>query len=133
MAHPNKTGPVLERQVSFRMTEQDFQTYEKKVRLSGLCKSDFFRDAVITNKTEVINTSPVKEVVVHEHRYSAEDRKQHRQLIATINRVGNNINQLAHKANAAHLAGQLSDELFDRMLYELEIIETFLKRSTWKC
>ena len=133
MARPNKVGPVLERQVSFRMTEADFLTYEKKVRLSGLCKSDFFRSLVITNKTEVINTSPVKEIVVHEHRYSPEDRKRHRQVIATINRVGNNINQLAHRANSANLAGQLSDPLFDQILYELEVIETFLKRSVWKC
>jgi hypothetical protein len=131
MGRPAKAGEPLDHQVSFRMTKKVFDEYERKVRESGLCKSDFFREVVAKNRTEVINTSPVKTVV--EHRLAPEDRRRHLKLVATINRVGNNINQLAHRANAANLAGQVSEKLLEDVLYELQVIETHLRGSIPKC
>ena len=115
MARPKKHGAGLSKPVSFRLSEPDFLAYQEKVRASGLSASDFFRDAVLTNRTQIVA------------RPKASGDK--RRALYLLNKAGNNINQLAHRANAAHQAGTLSEKTLEGILDNLELIARYLKAT----
>ncbi len=115
---PRKTTTAREkltRPVSFRLTEADHEAYTKKVEASGLKPSDFFRDCVLTNKTQVIARTP-----------ASEDK---RRLIYLFNKASNNLNQLAHRANAARLAGHVSEDVYTGILGELTQLSHAMKAA----
>jgi hypothetical protein len=115
MARPKKHAEGLSRPVSFRLAEPDFQVYQEKVLASGLSASDFFRECVLTNKTQVVSRRKI-----------TADQKQ---LIYLVNKTSNNINQLAYRANSEHLAGKLSEQTFELILSNLEVISHSLKAA----
>lgn len=105
----------LTRPVSFRLTAADHAAYLAKVEASGLKPSAFFRDAVLTNKTQIVarpKASP-----------------ERGRLIYLMNKASNNINQLAHRANADHLAGVVSEATYTRILAELERLARYMKSA----
>jgi len=115
MARPKKHAEGLSRPVSFRLAEPDFQVYQEKVEASGLSASDFFRECVLTNKTQVVSRRKI-----------TADQKH---LLYLVNKTSNNINQLAHRANTEHLAGKLSVQTFESILSNLEVISHSLKAA----
>ncbi len=115
MARPKKHGAGLSKPVSFRLSEPDFLAYQEKVRASGLSASDFFRDAVLTNRTQIVARP---KATADKHR-----------ALYLLNKAGNNINQLAHRANAAHQAGKLSEKTLEGILDNLELITRYLKAT----
>ena len=98
----------LSKPVAFRLTEADYAAYLAKVQASGLKPSEFFRDAVLTNKTQVVA------------RVQPSDDK--RRLIYLFNKASNNLNQLAHTANAAELAGTATPATYAGILAELQTL-----------
>lgn len=98
----------LSKPVAFRLTEADHAAYLAKVQASGLKPSEFFRDAVLTNKTQVVA------------RVQPSDDK--RRLIYLFNKASNNLNQLAHTANAAELAGTVTPATYAGILAELQTL-----------
>lgn len=98
----------LTKPVSFRLTAADHAAYLEKVEASGMKLSDFFRDCVLGNKTQVIARPK-----------SSADKER---IIYLFNKASNNMNQLAHKANAAHLAGNVSEATYIGILSVLQII-----------
>ena len=115
MARPKKHAEGLNRPVSFRLAEPDFQVYQEKVLASGLSASDFFRECVLTNKTQIVS------------RQKASTQKK--RLLYLVNKASNNINQLAHRANTEHLAGKLSEQTFELILSNLKVISHSLKAA----
>lgn len=106
----------LSKTVAFRLTEGDFQSYERKFAASGLNQSEFFREHVLTNSTKVI-ARPI----------ATADTKR---IVFLMQKASNNINQLAHRANAEHLAGVLSDATFRGIVSQLEQLNSFLVEQT---
>lgn len=109
------TREKLTKPVSFRLTEADHAAYQEKVETSGMKSSEFFRDCVLGNKTQVIA------------RPKASVEKD--QLIYLFNKASNNMNQLAHKANAAHLAGSASEATYAGILAELQSLADLMKAT----
>jgi hypothetical protein len=52
-----------------------------------------------------------------------------RRLLYLFNKSSNNMNQLAHRANADHLAGTLSESTYEGILYNLEQVARYLKTA----
>ena len=75
------------RTVSFRLTLPDHAAYLAKASAAGVKPSKFFRDAVLTNRTQVVAR--------------VQPSSDKRRLIYLFNKASNNLNQLAHTANAA--------------------------------
>lgn len=103
----------LTKPISFRLTAADHAAYLEKVEASGMKSSDFFRDCVLGNKTQVIARPK-----------SSADKDR---VIYLFNKASNNMNQLAHKANAAHLAGSVSEATYTGILAVLQIIAQLMK------
>ena len=57
------------------------------------------------------------------------DRKR---VLFILNKAGNNLNQIAHVANSAQLAGKLSESTFVELLDELELIQQLLKAHLYR-
>lgn len=105
---PRKHADGLGKAVSFRLPPGELATWQAKVEASGLTASEFFREAVVANRTQVVARA----------RPSADQRR----LLYEANKAGNNLNQLAHRANAAHLAGQVSEATYALIVAELDAI-----------
>ena len=103
----------LTRLVSFRLTDADHQAYLEKVEASGLKPSTFFRDCVLTNKTQIIARP----------KSSLEKSR----LLYLFNKASNNINQLAHRANSEHKGGGLSDGTYREILDALDDLSRDMK------
>jgi hypothetical protein len=108
-----KGDSELSKVASFRLTEADYAAYRKKFESSGLTQSEFFRQCVLTNRTQVIAVS----------RASPEKQR----LLYLFNKSGNNLNQLAHRANADHLEGKLSETTYLAILDQLDAIAVSMK------
>jgi len=108
-----KEIPKLTKLVSFRLTESDHSAYLKKVETSGLKPSAFFRDCVLTNKTQIIARP----------KSSLEKNK----LLYLFNKTSNNLNQLAYRANSDHQAGTLTESTYLDILNALETLSRDMK------
>lgn len=106
-----RRGGPLAKPVSFRLTEADHAAYLAKVRSSGLTPSEFFRDAVLTNRTQVV----------------AVDREVRRQILFLVAKASNNLNQLAHRVHTDHVAGKVGEATYLSVLGELEALAAELR------
>ena len=117
MARPSKSDDEkLNRTVAFRLTDGDFLGYKKKFSASGLKQSEFFREHVLSNTTQVV-ARPVA---------SADARR----AVYLLQKASNNINQLAHRANSEHLAGVLSEATFLAIVNQLQQLNQFMLEQT---
>jgi hypothetical protein len=107
--------PKLAKVVAFRLVEADHTAYLKKVEASCLSPSEFFRDCVLTNKTQIIARPK-----------ASYDKKQ---LLFLYNKASNNLNQLAHRANAEHRAGLVNETTYNRILSALESIARNMQKG----
>jgi hypothetical protein len=110
---PNKAGNALGKPVSTRLTEDQWRVFADKVQRSGLSPSEFLRDCVLTNRTQIVARPP-----------ASVERKR---IMFVVNKAGNNLNQLAHVANSLQLSGKLSESTCVALLDELELITQLLK------
>lgn len=117
MARPSKSDDEkLSHTVAFRLTDGDFLNYKRKFSASGLSQSEFFREHVLTNTTQVIARPTA----------SADTKR----AVFLLQKASNNINQLAHRANADHLAGMLSEGTFTAIIGQLEQLNQFMLQQT---
>ncbi len=103
------------RTVSFRLALPDHAAYLAKAKAAGVKPSDFFRDAVLNNKTQIVARTP-----------PSSDK---RRLIYLFNKASNNLNQLAHTANAAELAGTVTPATYAGILAELQTLADVMKEA----
>ena len=108
-------GQKLTRPVSFRLTDADHAAYLAKVEASGLKPSEFFRECVLQNRTQVVARVP-----------TSSDK---RRLLYLFNKASNNINQLAHRANSDHLAGVISEDTYTSILADLHGLAHYMKAA----
>lgn len=98
------------RSFSFRL-ENDAQTavLEKKIARSGLCTSEFLRKLCVDEEVEIVAASPHKA-----------------RAVFLLQKASNNLNQLAHRANSAHRAGKLEQQILSLVAAELQKLNKFL-------
>ncbi len=108
-----KAQKALSRPVSTRLTEDQWEIFNEKVERSGMSPSGFLRECILTNRTQIVARPP-----------ASVDRQR---ILFVINKTGNNLNQLAHVANTARVAGNLSESTFVALVDELELITQLLK------
>ncbi|KWE97892.1 plasmid mobilization protein [Burkholderia ubonensis] len=110
-----KGDEELGKTISCRLTPSQTQVYMAKVRASGLTSSEFLREAVIGNRTTIV-AKPKASI----------DRKR---VLFVFNKTSNNLNQLAHRANADHVSGKLSEASYLKLLDQLQMISRYLKAT----
>ncbi|MFD1559540.1 plasmid mobilization relaxosome protein MobC [Paraburkholderia silviterrae] len=108
-----KAHPALGKPVSTRLTDEQWRIFNEKVERSGMRPSEFLRDCILTNRTQIVARPPAT--------------VERQRIIYVINRTGNNLNQLAHVANSARVSGRLSESTFVALVDELELITQLLK------
>ena len=108
---PGGTG----KPISFRLPESERQAWLAKVSASGMTQSEFFRQAVVANRTTV-QSQPAP---------SADSR----QLVYHFCKAGNNLNQLAHRVHSDRLAGKLDEATYESIQYQLDLIAKYLKAT----
>lgn len=109
MARPTKPeSEKLTERVAFRVTLATKQEYELRLAKSGLSKSDFFRECVMTDRTEIVVPAPVTDDM--------------RESLRLLSNIANNCNQIAHALNIANQAGMISDVMVEVVLSKVSIL-----------
>jgi hypothetical protein len=119
MARPVKSDEEkLNHTVAFRLTDGDFLRYQRKFSASGFKQSEFFREHVLCNTTQVV-ARPVASV----------DTKR---AVFLLQKASNNVNQLAHRANSEYLTGQVSEHTYLAILGQLQQLNNFMLEQAMK-
>lgn len=121
---PTKYGQPLAKPRSFRLPENDDAALAAKIAASGLEFSEFIRDYVLRDRTTVIARAP---------KLSSQAGAEQRRLIGLIGASGNNLNQLARRANTDYQAGIISAATYEAVLQQLEAISLYLHASLPRC
>lgn len=103
------------RTVSFRLTLPDHAAYLAKAASAGVKPAEFFRDVVLTNRTQIVA--------------KMQPSSDKRRLIYLFNKASNNLNQLAHAANSAELAGTVTPATYAEILAELQMLADLMKEA----
>ena len=107
----------LSKRLNFRIDEATYSAFEAKVSAANITRSEFFRDIVLNNKTQVIARK-----ITTDHT---------KQALFLINKASNNINQLAKAANTAQQSGKITDKLYRSLLESLDqqnqLLQAFLE------
>lgn len=98
----------------FRLSPQAAAGWDAKVASSGMTASEFFRKAVINNETKVT-------------RKKEGPSPDYRRLLFYVAQIGNNINQLARRANEDYRSGVISQTTYRLLLEELSAISMMIK------
>lgn len=114
MPKPKPEGG-LSKPISFRLSEADREAYLAKVAASGLTQSEFFRQAVLTNRTQLVA------------RLKATPHRE--RLLFIFSKISRDIEQLARRATADHERGTLSEESYMQVLDRLQLIGRYLKAT----
>lgn len=94
--------------ISIRLDETTLQVLENKAKQSNKNISEFIRNVIFTSQVNVNN------------------KKDKALLIGAVNRIGNNINQIAHNLNIAKQNNNLNNTDYETIINQLYIIETSL-------
>ncbi|OSK14531.1 bacterial mobilization protein (MobC) [Escherichia coli M056] len=98
--------------VAFRLSSEDFIQFEEKLAASNMKKSEFFREVFLNSNVNItVKAGPSKDL---------------ERLTFLFNKASNNLNQLAHQVNSAHLSGQVSERLYKTVNNVLVDIRTLL-------
>lgn len=117
MARPTKPEhEKLKHLIHFRLRDEDFFEYERKFSAAGLNQSEFFREHVLNNTTQVVARLA-----------ASADAKR---AVFLLQKASNNLNQLAHRANAEHLGGVLSESTFSAIVSQLRQLNRFMLEQT---
>lgn len=100
---------MKDKTITIRLSAELYNMLQIKASASNMNTSDYIRTS--------INESVIK----------VDNRKDIGKLIGSINKVGNNINQIAHNLNIANNSNKLDDINYNNILDKLTIIEYQLK------
>lgn len=112
--HPARPKILSGPPISFRLGADDHIEFMAAVAQSGMRTTEYIRECVLSNETKV------------EIRHVAPSPEFGR-VLYVVNKAGNNINQLAHRANLDNLKGALSEQTYQAILRELEYISLALR------
>lgn len=98
------------------------------IRLSGEERADFDRkrlEAGSPSLAAYLRDCILQSQVVARPKPSA-DRAR---MLFLMNKASNNINQLAHQVNSAHKAGTINESTYQRILFDLDVLATYMKAT----
>lgn len=98
------------------------------IRLSREERADFERkrlEAGSPSLAAYLRDCILQSQVVAKPRPSA-DRGR---MLFLMNKASNNINQLAHQVNSAHKAGTVNESTYRRILFDLDVLTTYMKAT----
>jgi len=114
MGRPRRDNQaVLGAPIHVRLRVEDREAFIEKAVSAGMSQSDFFRQCVMTNRTEIIARTA-----------TSGDR---RRALFLLNKASNNLNQLAHAVNSERLVGRTSESTYRSLLDALLSLELLLK------
>lgn len=96
---------MKEKSISFRLSDELFMELEFKAKSCNLKPSEYLRQSISNIHIKENNSKDVQLV------------------LGSINRIGNNINQIAKVLNIANNSNKLSDINYDNIIDKLVIIE----------
>jgi len=100
---------VKDKQINLRLSQELYNMLQLKSRASNMTASNYIRTAINSSQIKIDNSKDIGK------------------LIGSINKVGNNINQIAHTLNKANNSNKLKDIEYNNILNKLTIIEYQLK------
>ena len=100
---------MKDKQINIRVDENVFNLLEFKSKAININKSEFIIKAIIDSDIKIDNSKNLLE------------------LINAINKIGNNINQIAKNLNIANNSDKLESVNYNNLLDKLIIIEAQLK------
>ncbi|MGF6276250.1 hypothetical protein ABIB38_004661 [Massilia sp. UYP11] len=116
MARPTKPdSEKLTRTVAWRVNDATKTELDRQYVESGMSQSEFLRELLQRRKPTIIA--------------KARPSLDLKQLLFLYSKASNNINQLAHRVNAAHLDGTLDERTYKGILASLERIAVEMKRG----
>lgn len=89
----------------FRLTEEEADKFEQQITESGYNASSFFREVILKNKTQIVQKEDAIKVIYH------------------LNKMGNNLNQIAHGINKAFYESVISENIMEKYLRQLNIVQ----------
>ncbi len=101
--------------VGFRIPIETHEEFSGKAEKAHITLTDFFKEAIIENKTVVVAKPPK---TINEKR-----------LMYLVSKASNNLNQIAYRANRDHLSGILSEQTYRYLLSELKATNIMLKQE----
>ncbi|MHA6896403.1 plasmid mobilization protein [Ralstonia pseudosolanacearum] len=114
MPKPKAEGG-LSKPISFRLPHEDREAFLQKVKDSGLSQSEFFRQAVLSNRTQL-----VARLKATPHR---------KRLLFIYSKVSDDLTRLARQASDDHARGALSEDSYLQLLDRLQLIGRYLKAT----
>ena len=117
MARPDKDdGEKLSQTLAFRLSDSEYAKYEQKIAAAGLSKSQFFREHILNNTTEVVAAEKTPTDSMRALHY--------------LKKSSNNINQLAKLANRENLKGTIDELTMLSILDNLQSLKSYLLDQT---
>ena len=104
---------MKDKQINIRLTKELYNMLIMKSEASNLSYSNFLRSLIINTEIKIDNSRDISK------------------LIGSVNKMGNNLNQIAHTLNVANNKDKLDDIEYDKILNELILIEQYLKELIW--
>lgn len=98
-----------EKQINIRVNQNEFDELENKSKELKITKSEFILKLIFGEKIKKDNS------------------KDNLKYLSSINKIGNNINQIARLLNSKNLKNELADDDYSNLLDKLIIIETNLQ------
>lgn len=115
MGKPRKGNEELTEVISFRLPKTMAGALKAKIEAAGLTRSEFVRDYVLAERTQIVARPK-----------TSLDKQR---LLYLFNKTGNNINQLAHRANGDRLGGKTNEATYRAILTQLDAIAAYMKAS----
>lgn len=98
--------------VAFRLSQEDFAYFEEKLLTSQMTRSAFFHEVFLqANVKLTVQSLPSKDLS---------------HLTFIYNKASNNLNQIAHQVNIAHLTQKVSERLYRQVNNGLSDIRELL-------
>jgi Bacterial mobilisation protein (MobC) len=118
MARPPKisgNGQRLTERLAFRVSPDEEAELVAKANKAGLSVSEYLRECIVGNRTEIIERSVV------------------RALLRELKAIGNNLNQVARQNHMDHQAGRFDKGSFGAQGESLRSIQSMLDAVLKKC
>lgn len=100
--------------VCVRLTDEEYVNLQMKAKASNKKVSEYIRELIAMSKVKVSNKDYVK-------------------MMAEVNKIGNNLNQIARNLNIACKKDELSKQDYEMLLAQLYSIDKQLKEILNEC
>lgn len=108
-------APGQVKRTSFRLRQDSYDALLKNAEKAGVSTREWLEEAILNNRTRIVERP----------KPSADLRS----LATQINRMGNNLNQVAHTLNSAQIANKLTREQCLDAIERLDHIRALLNET----